>query len=131
MSEMRCLAVRQPWAQLITDGVKTVELRTWPTHYRGSLVIVAAVNRARERLDPWAEVDGPRGAVVAVTRLVDVRPATRMDSAGACAPPCEGEWAWVLHDVRPVKPIPTLGQLGLWAPSPSLKKAIARALRAR
>lgn len=39
---MKALVIRQPWADLIVDGHKTVENRTWTTKYRGPLLIVAA-----------------------------------------------------------------------------------------
>ena len=45
---MRTLSVRQPWANLLADGTKTIELRTWATDYRGPLVICAA-----KAIDPW------------------------------------------------------------------------------
>ncbi|MFN6025464.1 MAG: ASCH domain-containing protein, partial [Planctomyces sp.] len=39
---MKALSIRQPFASLIAAGKKTVELRTWYTHYRGPLLICAA-----------------------------------------------------------------------------------------
>jgi len=36
---MKALSVRQPWAELIIQGRKTIELRTWPTQYRGSIAL--------------------------------------------------------------------------------------------
>ena len=38
---LSCLTVRQPWAWLLTHGVKPVENRTWKTSYRGPLLIHA------------------------------------------------------------------------------------------
>ena len=34
---MKALSIRQPWAELIMQGRKTLELRTWRTNYRGAL----------------------------------------------------------------------------------------------
>lgn len=39
---MKALAVKQPWASLICNGLKKVENRTWKTNYRGKLLIVAS-----------------------------------------------------------------------------------------
>ena len=39
---MKALTIRQPWAELILRGRKPFELRSWRTHYRGTLVIHAA-----------------------------------------------------------------------------------------
>lgn len=35
------LSIRQPWAWLIVNGYKDVENRTWPTHFRGKVLIHA------------------------------------------------------------------------------------------
>jgi len=39
---MKILSIRQPWAALIVSGAKDVENRTWPTRYRGPLLVHAA-----------------------------------------------------------------------------------------
>ncbi len=36
------LSVKQPWADLIASGEKTIETRTWWTGYRGPLVICSS-----------------------------------------------------------------------------------------
>lgn len=38
---MKCLAISQPFAKLIVDGKKTIELRSWKTNYRGEFLIHA------------------------------------------------------------------------------------------
>lgn len=38
---MKVLSVKQPWAEFIASGRKTVETRTWRTKYRGPLLICA------------------------------------------------------------------------------------------
>ena len=38
---MRCLSVSQPYADLIIEGKKTIELRTWNTNFRGEFLIHA------------------------------------------------------------------------------------------
>lgn len=111
---MRCLSVRQPWAQLIAQGRKTIELRTWATRYRGPIVIVAGKARGGPRAADWRDVDGPRGAAIAIAELVDCRPARRSDARAACTAPEDGEWAWVLRDVQPIAPVPQRGRLGLY-----------------
>jgi len=37
--EIRVLAVRQPWASLIVEGLKTIEVRSSPTNIRGRVAI--------------------------------------------------------------------------------------------
>src|SRR6476659_3190299 len=36
------LSIRQPWAALLAAGVKTIEIRRWPTVRRGRVLIHAA-----------------------------------------------------------------------------------------
>ena len=40
---MKCLSVSQPYADLIINGKKTIELRTWNTKFRGECLIHAPV----------------------------------------------------------------------------------------
>jgi hypothetical protein len=45
LPELRILTVRQPFAGLLAGGVKSVELRSRPTRYRGLVAIHAALRR--------------------------------------------------------------------------------------
>ncbi len=38
---MKCLSVSQPYADLIVQGKKTIELRTWSTKFRGEFLVHA------------------------------------------------------------------------------------------
>lgn len=42
MRKMQAISVRQPYAWLIVNGYKDIENRTWPTRFRGTLLIHAA-----------------------------------------------------------------------------------------
>lgn len=52
---MKVLTVRQPWASLISLGVKRIETRSWSTSFRGPLAIHAG--KARPECSQWE--DGP------------------------------------------------------------------------
>jgi hypothetical protein len=41
LTSLPALSVRQPWASYLASGLKTIELRSWPTRYRGWLWIHA------------------------------------------------------------------------------------------
>ena len=45
---MRALSIRQPWAWLIINGLKTLETRGWTTEYRGPLLIHASKGMTRD-----------------------------------------------------------------------------------
>lgn len=115
---MIALSIRQPWADLIAQGIKTVEVRTWRTHHRGDLLIVSSAAPVMD----WIDAAGrphrlPAGAHVCVGWLADCRPLTRADLAAACL--CaedwrSGLWAWCLADIRPVAAVPRRGRAALY-----------------
>jgi len=58
---MKALTIRQPWASLISLGVKTIETRSWSTKYRGPLAIHAGKEWAQltvgPNVRPWVLAD--------------------------------------------------------------------------
>lgn len=101
-SPVKGLTVRQPWAHLIVSGRKTIEVRSWRTHFRGEFVVVAG-----RRLDPPArDLVTPRptaAGAIGVASLVDVRRFTPEDVDRAMWDPGDVEcWAWVLESARPL-----------------------------
>ena len=42
---IKVLSIQEPWASLILNGKKTIELRTWRNRYRGELYIHATTNK--------------------------------------------------------------------------------------
>lgn len=123
---MKCLSLRQPWASLVASGRKTVEVRSWRTHYRGPLVICAS---ARPRYPPL-----PTGVAVCVVELIDVRPLTAADLPAACLDPIdpEGLFAWLLRGAIPLpQPFgPIRGRLKLFDPPEALRTLCGRLLAA-
>ena len=72
---MKCLSVCQPFAELIVDGKKTIELRKWNTKFRGEFLIHAAKSVLREdckrmKISPETMVTG---AIIGKVSLVDVK----------------------------------------------------------
>lgn len=142
---MRALTLQQPWADLVAQGVKTIENRTWRTEYRGDLVIHAAktIDRAAWRIlrsGLGAEVvpgldQLATGSVVGVVALTDIHGATWPDERHAHGCDVWGEkhdsgWHWVLADSTALDPIPATGKLSLWTPDEDLADRIAAAVEA-
>lgn len=75
-ANLLAISVKQPWAALLVAGVKTVEIRTWPTRKRGRILIHAA-KIADDRPHAWAFVNTPelqalaayRGGIIGVAEL--------------------------------------------------------------
>ena len=67
--QLRALSIRQPSAELILRGEKTVECRSQPTNIRGRVYIYASLAKP-EPHDPTVQDDGgrpvtlPRGVIV-------------------------------------------------------------------
>lgn len=56
MADVRyALSIKQPWAALLAHGLKTIEVRRWPTARRGRILIHAA-RIPDERPEAWALV---------------------------------------------------------------------------
>ncbi|MDX2201038.1 MAG: ASCH domain-containing protein [Phycisphaerae bacterium] len=101
---MKAISVKQPWANMIACGAKTIETRTWGTSYRGQLLIVSSKTPKIE----------PAGFAVAVADVVDCRLMTKEDEAAACCSIYPDAHAWILSNVRRIEPIPIKGALGIY-----------------
>jgi ASCH domain len=104
---MKAVSIKQPWASLIAAGVKTLEIRAWPTEHRGALLICSSRRPVLE--------GHQHGVALCVVDVVDCRAMTRRDVPFACV----GEFypnhfAWVLGKVRLIKPFSVMGQLRLF-----------------
>lgn len=101
---MKALSIKQPWANLIAAGEKTIETRTWATDYRGPILIVSSKSPKIE----------PAGFALAVADLVDCRRMTRQDEPAACCRTYPNAYSWVLQNIRKIQPFPVQGRLGLY-----------------
>jgi hypothetical protein len=101
---VKAISLKQPWANLIASGQKTIETRLWGTDYRGELLIVSS---KRPKIEP-------AGCAVAVAELIECRPMTLADERAALCEVYENAVAWVFRNVRPLKPFPVNGQLGIF-----------------
>lgn len=134
---MKALCVRQPYAEFIAAGLKTLEVRTWSTPYRGPLLLVASGALAGDWADwhvdghPDPDVTLPRGAAVCVVTLTDViRPAPVLEDADgnatdddarteqerlACCTVFDDMFLWVLaNPIRLAEPFPVRGKLKIF-----------------
>ncbi len=72
---MRCLSVSQPYADLIIEGKKTIELRTWNTKLRGEFLVHAPlkVNKQACKRLGINEANIRKGVIVGKVKLYDVK----------------------------------------------------------
>ena len=121
--QVKVITLHQPWATLIARKQKFFETRSWPTQYRGPLLIHAAKKKpSRALLAKFGLTleDCPLGKSVA---LANLEACLKMDAALIRAQPPEeiaaGDWqsgrfAWQLTHIRPYPNISLKGQQGLW-----------------
>lgn len=124
MKTMKALSVRQPYANMIAYGKKTIEVRSWITTYRGPLLICASVTIDREARIPFflraRDMFEPRGCAVCTTNLVGVRRLEQADATAAMFDPerwrpSDKYYAWVLENTRLLEePFPVKGKLKLF-----------------
>jgi len=125
---MKALSLRQPWADWVIQGKKTLELRNWTVNYRGLLAIHASHTIHREAC--LANGISPDritiGAIIGVVDLVDIIPLDdkaffdRKDdhrAAGFFSPPAGDQqlYGWELkkpHELH--EPVPFTGRMGLF-----------------
>lgn len=129
MNEIKCLAVRQPWAWAICAGLKGIENRTWTTKHRGRIAIVASANKTD--LNAYTRAAKPNklststftlGAVIGVADLVDVEPLGPHLETNRWA---FGPYCWRLANGRKFpEPIPCSAKLNLYAADSELDARI-------
>lgn len=143
---MKALSLWQPWASAIVAGYKKIETRHWKTYYRGPILIHAAKtdmgikdyqSMLTKTLDNRGKYRGvghfrymntvydlPRGAIVAVAKLADVK--TVLPDFTKRLSVQEKFWgnydnlryAWMLEDIEPLSPLPYRGRQGLFEIDP-------------
>ena len=121
---MKALTIKQPWAQLIIEGYKKYEFRSWKTKYRGKILIHAGMSLERAMANRFKDynLEYTNGAIIgeAVIEdciLVDEEFNEKLKNIN---PLVYGHnhinnYAWKLGNIiKYEKPIPVKGQLGLW-----------------
>jgi hypothetical protein len=121
---MKTLSLRQPWADLIIQGRKTLELRTWTVKYRGPLAIHASQTVEREAclargLDPDQVTAGAVVGVVDLVEIIELNAesyAARRSEHLADEPWGGGPlYGWRLANPRPfTEPVPMRGRMGIF-----------------
>lgn len=151
---MKGLTLWEPWASLMAHGYKKNETRSWPTGYRGPLVIHAA--KTQDHISdfklllakagiiesmfapapngfPVKDHEWPFGKIIAVCSLVDCIPTDDLVKNGlahmerACGDYSSARFAWIaegLYRVNP--PIPWRGKQALWDVPEELVQQLTR-----
>ena len=127
---MKVLTIKEPFATLIKKKIKYIETRSWKTNYRGELYIQASISKIKnelkerkELLSLFSEDELNYGHIICKCNLVDciymtedfIEKEKKNNHNNFISGRYEvGRYAWVLDDIKEIKPIKVKGQLGIW-----------------
>ncbi|MBN3832903.1 ASCH domain-containing protein [Burkholderia sp. Ac-20344] len=124
---MKALSIRQPWAWLIVNGHKDIENRTWPTNFRGRVLIHAGVNYPKrdylDDVDSLARYGDLPAREEMIGGIVGVATIT------GCVSESDSEWfngpyGFVLCDAKPLPLIPCKGALSFFDVPPDAAQCL-------
>ncbi len=105
--DMLAVGIRQPWIELILQGIKTIELRTMNTRQRGRIYLYAskktagapaAIAAAQKHNLETEQL--PRGVILGSVEIHETRPVKKSDATAACVPQAMlgDKYAWELRN---------------------------------
>lgn len=118
---MKALSLKQPWAELILQGKKTIELRKWNTNFRGDFLIHSSKipDKKGMREFGFKDSDLPCGFILGKARLAEVKryhsdKEFLADRNKHLATKSWGTYGFILEDIRRTGKIPAKGRLNFW-----------------
>lgn len=129
---MRVLSIKEPFASLISLGIKKIETRSWKTNYRGEIYIHASLTkniikdkkRKEKLLNLLPEnYNFKQGSIICKAILKDciymdeefINNIKKDKIEYLCGHYEIGRYAWILDDIKILdEEIPAKGKLGIW-----------------
>lgn len=116
---MKALSLKQPYAELILQGRKKIELRKWNTSFRGEFLIHASKVPDFKAMQNFGFKELPLGCIVGKAILNDVKSYKTDDEFDKdknfhLASKEWGNYGFILKNVRRLNPIPFKGSLNFW-----------------
>ena len=136
---VRVISLWQPYASLVSWGIKRYETRSWRTGYRGQLLIHAAKRPIREGelsdelFDLVANLCEnllPLGGIVGFANMSACLPMNlelikkQSPQELMCGDWQVGRYAWRMDGAIKLNPIPLRGQQSLWIPDKELIETV-------
>lgn len=123
---MKVITIKQPFASLISYGLKEYEFRTWKTNYRGEIYIHAGkgIDKSAMKRYEYLNLDYPSGCIIAKAKITDciyidsnmkdiLRKKDDKVYYGIINSKNE-EYGFKLENIERIEPITINGQLGIW-----------------
>jgi ASCH domain len=133
-NEWPALSVRQPWAELLISGRKSIEVRTWAPDYRGRLWLHTGLKADPEPERLFGLADTYKGGFIGSIALAAVVPLTRerwiqwRENHLDIGAHRHGMLAWIVEAPRRFRtPVAGTGRLGLFRPSDDFIRKLVEA----
>lgn len=116
---MKALSLKQPFAELIVSGRKTIELRNWNTKFRGKFLIHASKIPDSKAMKRFNFKKLPTGMIVGEAELIDIKAYPteeehKKDKDKHLASSFWGKYGFILKNPKRIKPVSIKGRLGFW-----------------
>ncbi len=116
---MKVLSLKQPFAELILQGRKTIELRKWNTHFRGKFLIHASKKPDKKSMIEFGFKNLPCGFILGEAEIIGVKKYENKkdfakDKGKHLASEDWGNYGFILKNVKRIKSIPAKGKLMFW-----------------
>ncbi len=117
---MKALSIKQPWAELILQGKKKIELRKWNTKFRGEFFIHSSKVPDANAMKKFGFERLPGGFILGKAEIVDIknykdnRKEFEKDKNLHLATSDWGDFGFILKNVQRIEPIKCNGSLGFW-----------------
>ena len=120
---MKCLSICQPFAELIIQNKKTIELRKWNTSFRGEFLVHAPIKIRKEDCKKMKmKKNLTTGAIIGKVELYDVKKYESLKEIQedkkqhfSTKPFQKKTFGFILKNSKPLRiPIPWKGQLGFF-----------------
>ena|SRR3989344_9253354 len=116
---MKALSLKQPFAELILQGKKKIELRNWNTKFRGEFFIHASKIPDKEAMKKFGFDNLSLGGIVGKAFLKDVKKYNnktehKKDGKLHLASSFWGNYGFILENPQRIKEVPCKGALNFW-----------------
>ena len=127
---MKALSIKEPFASLVSLGIKKIETRSWKTNYRGEIYIHASLTKNKidnERKEKLLKLlpdnyKFKEGKIICKCILKDcvymdhefIENIKKDKTEYLCGHYEVGRYAWILSDVKIIDNIKIKGKLGIW-----------------
>jgi hypothetical protein len=116
---MKALSLKQPYAELVVSGKKTIELRKWNTNFRGEFFVHASKSPDENAMKRFGFANLPLGFIIGKAELIGVKhypneSELSEDKDKHLADSGWGNFGFILNKAERIDPISVKGKLNFW-----------------